>query len=483
MNAPQRGGEAGDEVAARSPSSSDHPGSRPTPVSPGGLASPRTIASSGGPTSEGPFTLPDEPASPGRPASVAAVEAVWRIESARIVATLTRVVGDVGLAEDLAQEAVADALAQWPATGIPVNPGAWLTAVAKRKAIDGWRRRDRLDDRYSAIARDLSELDAAANDTWEPIGDDVLRLVFVACHPALSREAQVALTLRIVGGLTTDEIARLFLVPVATVQQRIVRAKKSLAAAKVPFETPDPNEWSARLGGVLAVIYLIYLIFTEGYAASSGDRWLRSDLAAEALRLGRALSSMLPREPEVLGLLSLMELQSSRFAAREAPDGTPTLLADQDRRRWDRSAILRGRSLLAKADALGRGRGSYCLQAAIAERHAVAASVQDTDWPQIVLLYEVLGRLAPSPIVELNRAVAVSMATGPATALAIVDRLGASGALGRGPLLASVRGELLTQLGRTDEARSELSVAVELTGNEQQRRVLQGKLDALDSGA
>lgn len=483
MNAPQRGGEAGDEVAARSPSSSDSPGSRPTPVSPGGLASPRTIASPGEPTSEGPFTLPDEPASPGRPAPVAAVEAVWRIESARIVATLTRVVGDVGLAEDLAQEAVADALAQWPATGIPVNPGAWLTAVAKRKAIDGWRRRDRLDDRYSAIARDLSELDAAANDTWEPIRDDVLRLVFVACHPALSREAQVALTLRIVGGLTTDEIARLFLVPVATVQQRIVRAKKSLAAAKVPFETPDPNEWSARLGGVLAVIYLIYLIFTEGYAASSGDRWLRSDLAAEALRLGRTLSSMLPREPEVLGLLSLMELQSSRFAAREAPDGTPTLLADQDRRRWDRSAILRGRSLLAKADALGRGRGSYCLQAAIAERHAVAASVQDTDWPQIVLLYEVLGRLAPSPIVELNRAVAVSMATGPATALAIVDRLGASGALGRGPLLASVRGELLTQLGRTDEARSELSVAVELTGNEQQRRMLQGKLDALDSGA
>lgn len=480
MNAPQRGGEAGDEVAARSPSSSDHPGSRPTPVSPGGLASPRTIASPGEPTSEGPFTLPDEPASPGRPAPVAAVEAVWRIESARIVATLTRVVGDVGLAEDLAQEAVADALAQWPATGIPVNPGAWLTAVAKRKAIDGWRRRDRLDDRYSAIARDLSELDAAANDTWEPIRDDVLRLVFVACHPALSREAQVALTLRIVGGLTTDEIARLFLVPVATVQQRIVRAKKSLAAAKVPFETPDPNEWSARLGGVLAVIYLI---FTEGYAASSGDRWLRSDLAAEALRLGRALSSMLPREPEVLGLLSLMELQSSRFAAREVPDGTPTLLADQDRRRWDRSAILRGRSPLAKADALGRGRGSYCLQAAIAERHAVAASVQDTDWPQIVLLYEVLGRLAPSPIVELNRAVAVSMATGPATALAIVDQLGASGALGRGPLLASVRGELLTQLGRTDEASSELSVAVELTGNEQQRRVLQGKLDALDSGA
>ena len=483
MNAPQRGGEAGDEVAARSPSSSDSPGSRPTPVSPGGLASPRTIASSGGPTSEGPFTLPDEPASPGRPASVAAVEAVWRIESARIVATLTRVVGDVGLTEDLAQEAVADALAQWPATGIPVNPGAWLTAVAKRKAIDGWRRRDRLDDRYSAIARDLSELDAAANDICEPIRDDVLRLVFVACHPALSREAQVALTLRIVGGLTTHEIARLFLVPVATVQQRIVRAKKSLAAAKVPFETPDPNEWSARLGGVLAVVYLIYLIFTEGYAASSGDRWLRSDLAAEALRLGRALSSMLPREPEVLGLLSLMELQSSRFAAREAPDGTPTLLADQDRRRWDRSAILRGRSLLAKADALGRGRGSYCLQAAIAERHAVAASVQDTDWPQIVLLYEVLGRLAPSPIVELNRAVAVSMATGPATALAIVDRLGASGALGRGPLLASVRGELLTQLWRTNEARSELSVAVELTGNEQQRRVLQGKLDALDSGA
>ncbi|PPF42284.1 RNA polymerase subunit sigma-24 [Pseudoclavibacter sp. AY1F1] len=406
------------------------------------------------------------------------MEAVWRIESARIVATLTRVVGDVGLAEDLAQEAVADALTQWPLSGVPVNPGAWLTAVAKRKAIDGWRRRERLDDRYSAIARDLSEMDAAAGDAWEPISDDVLRLVFVACHPALSREAQVALTLRIVAGLTTDEIARLFLIPVATVQQRIVRAKKSLAAARVPFETPDPSEWSARLSGVLAVIYLI---FTEGYAASSGDRWLRSDLAAEALRLGRTLSSMIPREPEVLGLVALMELQSSRFAAREAPDGTPILLADQDRRRWDRSAILRGRALLAKADALGKGRGSYCLQAAIAERHAVAVSVQDTDWPQIVLLYEVLGRLAPSPIVELNRAVAVSMATGPATALSIVDRPGASGALGRGPLLASIRGELLLQLGRTDEARSELRVAVELTGNEQQRRVLQGKIDALDS--
>ncbi|PPF84452.1 RNA polymerase subunit sigma-24 [Pseudoclavibacter sp. RFBJ3] len=407
---------------------------------------------------------------------MAAIDAVWRIESARIVATLTRMVGDVSLAEDLAQEAVADALTQWPESGVPLNPGAWLTAVAKRKAIDGWRRRERLDERYSAIARDLSEADASASDEWEPIGDDVLRLMFVACHPALSREAQVALTLRIVGGLTTGEIARLFLLPVATVQQRIVRAKRSLGAAKVPFETPDPSEWTARLKGVLAVIYLI---FTEGYAATSGDRWLRSDLAAEALRLGRALSSMLPREPEVLGLVALMELQSSRFAAREAADGTPILLADQDRRRWDRSAILRGRTLLARADALGKGRGTYCLQAAIAERHAVATSVANTDWPQIVLLYEVLGRIAPSPIVELNRAVAVSMATGPASALAIVDRLGASGALAGGPLLASVRGELLVQLGRVDEARSELLVAIQLSGNEQQRRVLQGKLDAL----
>ncbi|PPG02406.1 RNA polymerase subunit sigma-24 [Pseudoclavibacter sp. RFBI5] len=418
----------------------------------------------------------DVDASKAPRASVAAIDAVWRIESARIVATLTRMVGDVSLAEDLAQEAVADALTQWPASGVPLNPGAWLTAVAKRKAIDGWRRRERLDERYSAIARDLSEADASASDEWEPIGDDVLRLMFVACHPALSREAQVALTLRIVGGLTTGEIARLFLLPVATVQQRIVRAKRSLGAAKVPFETPDPSEWTARIKGVLAVIYLI---FTEGYAATSGDRWLRSDLAAEALRLGRALSSMLPREPEVLGLVALMELQSSRFAAREAADGTPILLADQDRRRWDRSAILRGRTLLARADALGKGRGTYCLQAAIAERHAVAPSVANTDWPQIVLLYEVLGRIAPSPIVELNRAVAVSMATGPASALAIVDRLGASGALAGGPLLASVRGELLVQLGRVDEARSELLVAIQLSGNERQRRVLQGKLDAL----
>jgi len=304
----------------------------------------------------------------------------------------------------------------------------------------------------------------------------VLRLVFTACHPVLSREAQVALTLRVVGGLTTEEIARMVLVPVATIQQRIVRAKKSLAAAKVPFESPDPAEWTGRLGSVLAVVYLV---FTEGYAATTGDRWVRADIANEALRLGRVLQGLLPREPEVHGLVALMEFQASRFAARERPDGTSVLLADQDRARWDRTQILRGRAALAKADALGRSRSVYSLQAAIAECHAVAPSVDETDWKGIVLLYEVLGRVAPSPVVELNRAVAVSMATGPATALELVDRLVADGALRGSHLLPSVRGELLVQLGRLEEARSELVTAARLAGNERERAVLQAKFEAL----
>ena len=326
------------------------------------------------------------------------VAAIWRIEGARVVATLARVTGDVGLAEDLAQEAVVDALTQWPQAGVPDNPGAWLTAVAKRKAIDGWRRRERLDERYRAIARDLDE---ATDAEWEPIPDDVLRLVFAACHPALSREAQVALTLRVVASLTSEEIARMFLVPVATIQQRIVRAKKTLAAARAPFEVPDPAEWPARLGAVLGVVYLVY---TEGYSATSGERWVRHDLAVEALRLGRVLAALLPREPEVHALVALMELQSSRFAARETPDGSPVLLADQDRGRWDRAQINRGLAALDRADALGRGRGSYALQAAIARCHAVAPSVEATDWDEIVVLYEALGLVAPSPVVELNRA-------------------------------------------------------------------------------
>lgn len=404
------------------------------------------------------------------------VEAVWRIEGARIVATLVKMVGSLDLAEDLAQEALADALAQWPKSGVPVKAGAWLTAVAKNKAIDGWRRRERLDDRYRAIAHDLAE---STDEEWQPILDDVLRLVFTACHPVLSREAQVALTLRVVAGLTTEEIARMFLVPVATIQQRIVRAKKSLAAARVPFETPDPGEWAERLSSVLGVVYLV---FTEGYAATTGDRWVRADLANEALRLGRVLQGLLPREPEVHGLVALMELQASRFAARERPDGTPILLHEQDRSRWDRRQILRGRAALAKADALGKGRSSYSLQAAIAECHALAPSVETTDWKRVVLLYEVLGRVAPSPIVELNRAVAVSMAMGPATALDIIDRLAAEGDLRGSYLLPSVRGELLTRLGRTEEARAELTIAARLAGNDRERDVLLAKIEGLESG-
>lgn len=401
------------------------------------------------------------------------LDAVWRMESARIVATLAKMTGELGLAEDLAQEALLDALTQWPESGVPDKPGAWLTAVAKRKAIDLWRRRERLDDRYRAIAQDLKEM---SEDQWEPIPDDVLRLIFIACHPVLSREGQAALTLRTVAGLTTDEIARMLLVPVATVQQRIVRAKKTLAAAGIPFDTPEANEWNGRLSAVLAVLYLI---FTEGYAATSGDRWIRTEVANEALRLARVLAGLLPREPEVYGLLALMELQASRFAARTRPDGSPVLLPDQNRSLWDRTQIGRGVAALAHADALGRGRGNYCLQATIASCHATAVSFEDTDWHKIVVLYEALGRLSPSPVVELNYAVAVSMATGPADALTIVDRLAARGALQRSHLLPSIRGELLARLGRIEEARSALLQAAELTANTQQRAVLLAKASRL----
>jgi RNA polymerase sigma factor (sigma-70 family) len=401
------------------------------------------------------------------------IDAVWRIESARIVATLAKVVGDVGAAEELAQEAVVDALVQWPESGVPRNAGAWLTAVTKRKAIDRWRRDERLADRYRTMAGELEE---TALDDWEPIDDDVLRLVFTACHPVLSKEAQVALTLRVVGGLTTEELSRLFLVPVATVQQRIVRAKKTLAAAKVPFETPEPAEWGPRLGAVLGAVYLI---FTEGYAATSGDRWVRAELAGEALRLGRVLVGLLPREPEVHALVALMELQASRFPARTAVDGAPILLADQDRARWDRSQISRGRAGLARADALGRGRGPYALQAAIAECHAVAPSVGETDWARIVVLYEALGRIAPNPVVELNRAVAVSMAHGPEPALRIVDEVAEAGSLRGSHLLPSVRGELLARLGQVQEARAELLAAAGLVRNARQRQVLMDKAAAL----
>jgi RNA polymerase sigma factor (sigma-70 family) len=414
-----------------------------------------------------------------------AVAAVWRIESARIVATLTRYTRDFALAEDLAQEALAEALAGWPVRGVPANPGAWLVAVGKRRAIDGWRRDTARDEKYAQLAREreIDETDASSGTPWDPdaIDDDVLRLVFIACHPVLSREASVALTLRTVGGLTTDEIARAFLVPVATVQQRIVRAKKTLAAAAVPFEVPPRDEYPARLSAVLSVLYLI---FNEGYAAASGPEWMRADLAREALRLARVLAELVPREPEVHGLAALMEFLVARFPARVDREGHPILLADQDRSRWDRALIARGRAALARGDALGRGRGPYGLQAAIAECHDAAATVDDTDWARIVLLYEALGRVAPSPVVELNRAVAVSMAEGPATALRLVDELVATGELAGYGLLPSVRGELLARLGRADEARAEFTRAIAQTANERERAVLEGKLRGLaGSGA
>ncbi|MBM7458941.1 RNA polymerase sigma factor [Rhodococcus coprophilus] len=405
------------------------------------------------------------------------VEAVWRMESAKIVAALTRTVGDLDLAEDLAGQALLAALEQWPGTGVPRNPAAWLTSVATRRAIDGWRRRDRLDERYAYLARELRD-DASKFDTdaWDPdrIDDDVLRLMFVACHPVLNRNAQVVLTLRVVGGLSTDEIAKAFLTRTTAVQQRIVRAKKALTAARVPFEVPDREAFPSRLSAVLGVIYLI---FNEGYVASSGGDWIRADLADEALRLGRILAELLPEEHEVHGLVALMELTASRFAARATPDGEPILLADQDRTRWNRAQINRGIAALARADAIGRGRGPYGLQAAIAECHSRALTFEDTDWDRIVLIYEILARVAPSPVVDLNHAAALSMAEGPAVALEHVDRLAASGTLAGYHLLPSVRGELLRRVGRGVEARGELLEAARLTGNERERAVLLAKAE------
>jgi RNA polymerase sigma factor (sigma-70 family) len=420
-----------------------------------------------------------------------AVEAVWRIESAHIVGTLARFTGDFALAEDLAQEALAEALVSWPRDGVPRNPAGWLLTVGRRRAIDAFRRRSALDERYAALARDLGEdgatsggatagatagSDGAGSDLlWDPdrIDDDQLALMFISCHPVLSREAQVALTLRVLGGLTSDEIARAFLAPTATVQARITRAKKTLAAAQVPFEVPTPDERRERLGPLLSVLYLI---FTEGSTATSGTQWIRTDLAHEAVRLSRILARLVPDEPEVLGLLALLELTAARFPARVDAHGEPVLLEDQDRRRWDRSVIRRGQAALARAGRVGRGLGAYGVQAAIAECHAVAPSVERTDWDRIVLLYEALSRLAPSPVVELNRAVAVSMASGPAAALPVVDELVSTGGLTGNHQLPSVRGELLRRLGRTDEARREIEVAVRLCGNERERNLLQRRL-------
>ena len=419
-------------------------------------------------------SAPTSPSAADAAAARRRVEAVWRIESARIVATLTRVVGDFGLAEDLAQEALVDALAQWPRDGVPPNPGAWLTTVAKRKAIDGWRRSERLAQRHAAIAHALAEeqrrLVGSSELPWNPdsIQDDVLRLVFIACHPIVPREAQIALTLRVVGGLTSEEIAQAFMVPVSTIQQRVVRAKKALAAADITFELPARTEFSSRLGSALSVVYLI---FNEGYSASSGASWMRTELAEEAIRLARMIVALVPDEPDAHALLALLELQASRFAARVDAQGEPVLLADQDRSRWDHQQMRRGRAALARADALGRGRGAYALQAGIAECHAVAASTDDTDWEQIVALYEALGRLTPSPVVELNRAVAVAMARGPAEALDIVDELVATRLVGYA-FAHGVRGELLQRLGRPDDARAAFRAAAGLTRNERERTVL-----------
>ncbi|REE96846.1 RNA polymerase sigma factor [Thermomonospora umbrina] len=427
---------------------------------------------------------------PTDPTGREAVAAVWRIESARIVGALARYTGDFALAEDLAQEAVAEALVTWPRDGVPGNPAGWLLTVGRRRAIDAFRRRSARDDRYAALARDLGEggvvsggapADPGREDEdvlWDPdqIDDDVLALMFISCHPVLSREARVALTLRVVGGLTSDEIAKVFLVPTATVQARITRAKKTLAAARVPFAVPSAGERTQRLGSVLNVIYLI---FTEGSSAASGDALIRLDLAGEAQRLARVLSRLVPDEPEVHGLLALLELTSARFPARTGPDGRPVLLEHQDRSRWDHAAIRRGRAALALAEGAGRGLGAYGLQAAIAECHAVAPSVDATNWERVVLLYEALGRLAPSPVVDLNRAVAVSMAQGPAAALPIVDDLVTAGALADSHLLPSVRGELLIRSGRPDEARTELEKALRLCGNESERTILRRKLSDL----
>ncbi|MEN0085828.1 MAG: RNA polymerase sigma factor [Leifsonia sp.] len=406
------------------------------------------------------------------------VESVWRIESGRLIAGLARSTGDVGLAEELAQDALVAALEQWPETGVPRNPGAWLTTVAKRRAVDGWRRRERLDDRYAAIAHHLEQElgdDDPARSAQEPIGDDLLRLVFVACHPVLPQPARVALTLKLLGGLSTEEIARAFLVPPATMAQRIVRAKRTLSAAGVPFEVPERAEFPERLTSVLEVVYLI---FNEGYAATAGEDWIRPDLCREALRLGRVLAELTPREPEVHGLVALMEFQASRLRARTAPDGSPILLQDQDRARWDRILIRRGVTALARSDELRTSRrppvsrGPYALQAAIAACHATAPTAAATDWEEIVALYGALAELRPSAVVELNRAVALSMAYGPEAGLEVVDRLAIDGALSSYHLLPSVRADLLQRLGRTAEARQEFERAAAMTGNERERELL-----------
>jgi RNA polymerase sigma factor (sigma-70 family) len=401
----------------------------------------------------------------------ASVETVFRMESPRIIAGVTRVVRDVGIAEELAQDALVAALEQWPRDGVPDNPGAWLMAIARRRAVDLVRRRENYARKLAEIGRDLSET-APPEEPSDPedIDDDLLRLVFTTCHPVLSAEARTALTLRLLGGLTTPEIARAFLVPEATVAQRIVRAKRTLATKNIAFEVPYGPDREARLGSVLDVIYLI---FNEGYAATAGDDWLRPSLCEDALRLARLLSALMPKEPEVHGLAALLEFQASRTAARTGPRGEPVLLKDQNRSRWNRMLIARGIKALGRADATAAGApGPYVLQAAIAACHAHAYSYDETDWPAIATLYALLAARAPSPVVELNRAVAVSMAEGPGPALEIVDALTSEPALADYHLLPSVRGDLLARLGRTTQARAEFERAAALTRNERERELL-----------
>jgi len=414
-----------------------------------------------------------------------AIDAVWRIESARIIAGLTRIVRDVGLAEELAQDALVAALQQWPESGIPDNPGAWLMAAAKHRAIDMFRRNKRLERKHEELGRELQaqqemavpDFNAALDDN---IGDDLLRLVFISCHPVLSTEASAALTLRLLGGLTTDEIARAFLVPEPTIAQRIVRAKRTLAEAHVPFEVPRGGELAARLSSVLEVIYLV---FNEGYSATSGGDWMRPALCEDALRLGRILAELASQEPEVHGLVALMEIQASRSRARVSSSGEPILLLDQNRAHWDQLLIRRGLAALDRAEKLGGMRGPYALQAAIAACHARALTAEETDWARIVLLYEALAQLVPSPVVELNRAVAVAMAFGPSAGLELVDALTAEPSLRGYHLLPSVRGDFLKKLSRFDEARAEFERAASLTRNARERELLLDRARACAVGS
>jgi RNA polymerase sigma factor (sigma-70 family) len=405
------------------------------------------------------------------------IEAVWRIESAKLIAGIARIVRDVGMAEDLAQDALVAALEQWPNGGVPDNPGAWLMTTAKHRAIDQLRRSTRIERKHQQLGHELEalqeravpDLDAALDDH---VGDDLLRLLFIACHPILSTDARVALTLRLLGGLTTDEIARAFLVSEPTIAQRIVRAKRTLAEANVPFEVPRGTEFSARLSSVLQVIYLV---FNEGYAATGGDDWMRPELCEDALRLGRILAELVPLEAEVHGLVALMEIQASRSRARVGPSGEPVLLLDQDRARWDYVLVRRGLAALARAEDLGGALGPYALQAAIAACHARAHAAEETDWARISNLYAELARVTASPVVELNRAVAVGMAFGPAAGLELVDALTSEPSLKAYHLLPSVRGDLLAKLGRTGEARNEFERAASLTRNAREREVLLGR--------